>query len=129
MESEKCTASTNVVSLSAGPLRPWQERIAKQLMLDNLHAGISVTTLADACAMSRSHFTRKFKESTALPPKEWLRQQRIERSKQLLESSRMMLTQVAMECGFSDQPHFCRTFAKAEGMTPLAWQRRTRAAA
>lgn len=122
--SEQCTVPTNVVSISTAPLKPWQERIAKQLMLENLDTGVSVTTLADACALSRSHFTRKFKASTRLSPKEWLRQQRIQKSKQLLESSKMMLTQIAMECGFSDQPHFCRTFSRVEGMTPLAWQRR-----
>lgn len=129
MKSEICAAPTPVVSLAASPLRPWQETVAKQMMLDHLDTGISVTVLADACALSRSHFTRKFKASTHLSPKEWLRQQRIDKSKQLLESSRMMLTQIAVECGFSDQPHFCRTFSKAEGMTPLAWQRRMQAVA
>jgi len=33
-----------------------------------------------------------------------------------------LLTEIAQECGFSDQSHFCRTFVKAEGMTPKAWQ-------
>ncbi|MDF2641385.1 MAG: transcriptional regulator, AraC family [Pseudomonas sp.] len=121
--TEHCTAPIHVVSLSAGPLKAWQENTAKQLMLDNLDSGISVTTLAEACALSRSHFTRKFKATTRLSPKEWLRQQRIQKSKRLLESAKMMLTEIAMECGFSDQPHFCRTFSRAEGMTPLAWQR------
>lgn len=121
--TEHCTAPIHAVSLSAGPLKAWQENTAKQLMLDNLDSGISVTTLAEACALSRSHFTRKFKATTCLSPKEWLRQQRIQKSKRLLESAKMMLTEIAMECGFSDQPHFCRTFSRAEGMTPLAWQR------
>jgi transcriptional regulator GlxA family with amidase domain len=129
MKCDESTAPINVVFLSTGKLKPWQERTAKQLMLESLGTGISVTMLADACALSRSHFTRKFKASTHLSPTEWLRQQRINKSKQLLESSNMMLTQIAMECGFCDQAHFCRIFSRAEGMTPLAWQQRTHAAA
>jgi AraC family transcriptional regulator len=129
MKCDKGAAPISVVSISTGKLKPWQERTAKQLMLENFGTGISVTMLADACALSRSHFTRKFKASTHLSPTEWLRQQRIKKSKQLLESSEMMLTQIAMECGFCDQPHFCRIFSRAEGVTPLAWQRRIHAAA
>lgn len=129
MNRDKCTVLSNVACISAGPLKPWQERLAKQMMLDNLEAGIAVSTLADACAISRSHFTRKFKKSTGLAPQEWLRQQRVYRSKELLENSSMLLIEIAVECGFYDQSHFCRVFMKAEGMTPLAWQLRVQAAA
>lgn len=129
MESVNCTVPVTGRSLSAGQLKPWQETIAKQLMLNSLDSGISVTTLADACALSRSHFTRKFKESTHVPPQEWLRQQRVQKSKELLSCSTMLLAEIAVECGFYDQSHFCRVFMRAEGMTPYAWQQRNRTTA
>ncbi|CAH0201327.1 HTH-type transcriptional activator RhaR [Pseudomonas sp. Bi70] len=108
---------------SASKLADWQEDIAKQLMLANLDAGISVAEVAEACALSRSHFTRKFKESTLLSPHVWLRQQRVDKAMALLRHSPLSLTQVAMECGFFDQAHFCRVFARSQGMTPLAFKR------
>jgi AraC-like DNA-binding protein len=108
---------------SASKLADWQEDIAKQLMLANLDAGISVAEVAEACALSRSHFTRKFKESTLLSPHVWLRQQRVDKAMALLRHSQLSLTQVAMECGFFDQAHFCRVFARSQGMTPLAFKR------
>nr|WP_312969975.1 AraC family transcriptional regulator [Pseudomonas sp.] len=108
---------------SASKLAAWQEDIAKQLMLANLDAGISVAEVAEACALSRSHFTRKFKESTLLSPHVWLRQQRVDKAMALLRHSQLSLTQVAMECGFFDQAHFCRVFARSQGMTPLAFKR------
>lgn len=129
MNSDKRTMLPTIACISAGPLRPWQEKLARQMMLDNLDTGISVSVLADACALSRSHFTRKFKQSIGLAPQEWLRQQRVHRSKDLLAASRMLLAEIAVECGFYDQSHFCRVFAKAEGMTPLAWQQQARMAA
>jgi len=112
---------------SASKLAAWQEDIAKQLMLANLDAGISVAEVAEACALSRSHFTRKFKESTLLSPHVWLRQQRVDKAMALLRHSQLSLTQVAMECGFFDQAHFCRVFARSQGMTPLAFKRQQQA--
>ena len=36
------------------------------------------------------------------------------------------LAEVALLCGFADQSHFSRVFARAEGHPPGAWQRRER---
>ena len=107
---------------STGQLKSWQLRTAKQLMLDRLDTCLSVTEIAEACALSRSHFSRMFKESTRMSPQQWLREQRVMKSRELLKTSTMLLVEIALACGFCDQSHFCRTFVKAEGMTPKAWQ-------
>ena len=122
MNKDKSTVLATLTLASTGQLKSWQIRTAKQLMLDRLDTGISVTELAEACALSRSHFSRRFKESTRISPQRWLREQRVMKSRELLKASTMLLTDIAQECGFSDQAHFCRTFVKAEGMTPKAWQ-------
>jgi len=123
MNSDHCTVLATVALKTAGRLKPWQLKTAKQLMLDHLDSGIAVTELAQACALSRSHFTRMFRETEQVPPQQWMREQRLKRSKELLGGSGMLLAEIALECGFCDQSHFCRTFAKAEGMSPQAWQR------
>ncbi|MDH4558372.1 helix-turn-helix transcriptional regulator [Pseudomonas sp. BN417] len=122
MNKDKSTVLATLTLASTGQLKSWQIRTAKQLMLDRLDTGISVTELAEACALSRSHFSRMFKESTRMPPQRWLREQRVMKSRELLKASTMLLAEIALECGFCDQSHFCRTFVKAEGMTPQAWQ-------
>lgn len=119
----KATQGSEQSPASTSKLAAWQEATAKQLMLANLDAGISVAEVAEACALSRSHFTRKFKESTLLSPHVWLRQQRVDKAMALLRDSPLSLTQVAMECGFFDQAHFCRVFARSQGMTPRAFKR------
>ncbi|WP_419794449.1 AraC family transcriptional regulator [Pseudomonas palleroniana] len=123
MNMGKSTVLATLTLASTEPLKSWQISTAKQLMLGRLDTGISVTELAEACALSRSHFTRMFKESTRMPPQRWLREQRVMKSRELLKTSTMLLTEIALECGFSDQSHFCRTFVKTVGMTPTAWQR------
>lgn len=122
MNMDKSTVLATLALTSTGQLKSWQIRTAKQLMLDRLDTGISVTELAEACALSRSHFSRLFKESTRMSPQQWLREQRVMKSRALLKDSSMLLTEIALECGFCDQSHFCRTFAKAEGMSPKAWK-------
>ena len=38
-------------------------------------------------------------------------------------ASRLPLSQVALECGMCDQPHFCRVFRRIVGVNPGAWRR------
>lgn len=122
MNKDNSTVLATLTLASTGQLKSWQLRTAKQLMLDRLDTCLSVTEIAQACALSRSHFSRMFKESTRMSPQQWLREQRVMKSRELLKTSTMLLAEIALECGFCDQSHFCRTFVKAEGMTPKAWQ-------
>lgn len=109
-------------ALKTGGLTPWRERLAKQLICDLLGEKISVPHLAQACALSRSHFSRAFKRSTGLSPQEWIHRQRIDQAKQLIKESDMTLTQISAECGFCDQAHFSRTFTRTEGVNPVQWR-------
>lgn len=122
MNKDNSTVLATLTLASTGQLKSWQLRTATQLMLERLDTCVSVTEIAQACALSRSHFSRMFKESTRMSPQQWLREQRVMKSRELLKTSTMLLAEIAQECGFCDQSHFCRTFVKAEGMTPKAWQ-------
>ncbi len=110
-----------------GGLAPWRERLAKQMIAENLGCRLTVPQLAEACAMSRSHFSRAFKRTTGLSPQEWIHQQRMAQAKQLIANSDKSLTQIGAECGFCDQAHFCRTFLKTEGTNPSTWRSGTAA--
>ncbi|ABY98865.1 helix-turn-helix transcriptional regulator [Pseudomonas sp. SbB1] len=123
MISDNGTVLATVALKTTGRLKLWQLATAKRLMMENLDTGITVTEIAEACALTRSHFTRMFRETEQVPPQQWMREQRLRKSKELLEGSGMMLAEIALECGFCDQSHFCRTFVKAEGISPQAWQR------
>ncbi len=107
---------------STGGLSPQREKMVKQLILDRLGDSLEVADLAQACALSRSHFSRAFKCSTGLSPQDWIRRQRITLAKQLIQYTDMSLTQISLECGFCDQAHFCHIFTRSEGITPFAWR-------
>lgn len=107
---------------ATGGLCPRRERIAKQLILANLGESLAIADLAQACALSRSHFSRAFKCTTGLSPQEWIRQQRIQRAKELITGTSLSLTQISLECSFCDQAHFCHMFTRSEGVNPMTWR-------
>lgn len=106
----------------SGGLSASRERLVKQLIQANLGGSLEVTALADACSLSRSHFSRAFKCSTGVSPQEWIHRQRIARAKELIRHSELSLIQIGLECGYCDQAHFCRSFTRSVGVPPLAWR-------
>lgn len=105
-----------------GALTAWQERRAKELMLRNVISAVKISDVAQHCYLSRSHFSRAFKKTTGFSPQIWLLQAKIEKAKHLL-TKYLPITQIGLECGFSDHSHFTRTFFRLEGLTPRAWRR------
>jgi AraC family transcriptional regulator len=110
-------------SLYRGSLTPLQEKRIIGRLLEELRDPPSLQALAASCGLSRSHFTRAFKESTGLPPHRWLLAERVRLSKELLSDSKMPIIEIALECGFADQSHFTRVFTKGVGSSPAAWRR------
>ena len=107
-------------------LAPWQLRRAKEMFRADLSANLSLQRVAEACKLSVSHFSRAFKVSTGVPPHKWLLTTRIERARDILVESATPLVEVADMCGFADQSHFSRVFARAMGASPGAWRREYR---
>jgi AraC-like DNA-binding protein len=108
-------------------LAPWQLRRAKDMLLAELSENVSLDCVAGACKLSVSHFARAFKASTGVPPHQWLVTARLEKAKGLLTNSPTPLVDVAGICGFADQSHFSRVFARVMGSSPGAWRREHRA--
>lgn len=106
-----------------GALAPWQLRRVTEYLAAHLADDVQLQTVSDLVNLSRSYFSRAFKSSTGLAPHQWLLQARIAKAKQLLLDTQLPLAQIAVEIGFADQAHFTRTFRRAVGQSPGAWQR------
>lgn len=104
-------------------LAPWQVSLATRTMRCNLSNAISISEIASLCRLSLCYFVRAFTNTVGIAPYAWFVQQRIVCAKRLLADTALPLVQVALECGFSDQAHFTKAFAKASGITPAKWRR------
>ena len=92
-------------------------------VIDHIHerldAELSLDHLAAVAHMSPYHFARLFKNSTGLPPHQYVIARRVERAKELLrDRGPLPLAEVAAEAGFSSQSHFTRHFKRIVGVTP-----------
>jgi AraC family transcriptional regulator len=85
---------------------------------EHLDAELSLDHLAAVAHVSPYHFARLFKNSTGLPPHQYVIARRVERAKELLRGGLLQLAEVATEVGFADQSHFTRHFKRLVGVTP-----------
>jgi AraC family transcriptional regulator len=108
--------------LIPGGLAPWQERRALDMIRGDLAQPLTLAEIAEACGLSASYFSRAFRRSTGATPHAFLLQARVERAKVLLKRKDLLLAEVASACGFADQSHFTRVFARKIGLTPGAWR-------
>ena len=104
-------------------LAPWQERRAKAFLTQHLAGDVSLADAARECGLSRSHFSKAFKQTTGQTPHAWLVGQRIDAAQRLLRDPALSIAQVAVACGFADQSHLTRVFSARTGTSPARWRR------
>jgi len=106
-----------------GGLTPRQERRAKEFLRANLKRSVSLKKVAQECDLSVGYFSRAFRRTIGVAPHKWLIEQRVVLSKEKLRDDGLSLSDVAAECGFTDQSHFTRMFNRIVGLSPGAWRR------
>jgi AraC family transcriptional regulator len=106
-----------------GGLAPWQERRAREFLLANIKRAVALKEVARECGLSVGYFSHAFRQTLGVAPHKWLIEQRVVLSKDKLGDDGLSLSDVATECGFSDQSHLTRVFRQKFGITPGAWRR------
>lgn len=113
----------SVDSLRPGGLATWQARWTLAYIEANLASKMDIDDLANVVALSRSHFSRAFKRSLGFSPMEYVVVRRVERAKAMISGTSEPLAEVALACGFADQPHLNRRFRDIVGISPGRWRR------
>ena len=79
---------------------------------------VSVDELSRRANLNRSQFSRDFKAATGSAPSALLRAHRLHVAATLLRSTHMPIAEVALEAGYSDQPHMSRAVKSGFGLSP-----------
>jgi transcriptional regulator GlxA family with amidase domain len=105
------------------PIREAQERVQAD------PAGpLTVEALADGACMSVRNFARAFKREVGMTPAAYVEAVRVERARQLLETTLTGTEQVAVACGFGTVETFRRAFRRRLGVSPGEYRDRFRGA-
>lgn len=93
------------------------------LMEKNMDNGdLVVDDLVQELAVSRSVFFKKLKTLTGLAPIEFIKEMRINRAVQFIETGEYSMTQIAYMVGINDPRYFSKCFKQKMGMTPTEYR-------
>ena len=85
---------------------------------ENLSSRLSLEKISKYASFSPSHFHTSFKKATGKTLREYVEEQRIQKSIQLLLSTSLTLSEIAYECGFSSQSYFSYAFKRKMKVPP-----------
>lgn len=97
-------------------------RVVEQVRSD-LRSSWSVSRMAQAAAMSPRTFLRRFAESTAQAPGQWLVAERVAESQRLLETTSLSIESIAAEVGFGSVQALRHNFQTSLGLPPREYRR------
>ncbi|GAA1539014.1 helix-turn-helix domain-containing protein [Actinomadura kijaniata] len=102
-------------SPSTGAARAWALR--------HLDRPISLRDLAERESVSVRTFTRRFREEVGMSPARWLLRQRVERARQLLETTDLPVERVAADVGLGTAASLRRRMRETVGVSPRSYRR------
>ena len=121
--AEEDTSETVPATLEMSPNdRKFMDKLV-ELMEQNMDNGeLVVDDLVRELAVSRSVFFKKLKTLTGLAPIEFIKEMRIKRATQLIETGEFNMTQISYMVGINDPRYFWICFKAQVGMTPTEYR-------
>src|SRR5262245_12965711 len=92
------------------------------IMRETFHREPSLDEMAQSVNLSPSRLRYLFKMEVGIPPAQYLRAFRMERAKELLETTFLTVKQILHSVGLNDHSHFVRDFKKAFGLSPARYR-------
>jgi AraC family transcriptional activator FtrA len=105
-----------------------QHRESLAALLDKIRKRLAepwrVADLARRAAMSERTFMRRFRAITGSSPADWITRARVDRARELLESTALPIDHIAERCGLGTPTTLRHHFRKKVGVSPAAYRRR-----
>ena len=94
------------------------------MMREDVRGELSLGEFAQSVNLSVWRLCHIFKSDVGMPPIRYLRLLRMERAKNLLESSFLSVKEIAFQVGLNDESHFVRDFKSTYGSSPALYRSR-----
>ena len=89
----------------------------------NYSENITVKDIAKNIFLSVTHLNRLFRTHLNVSVKKYLNDYRLEKAIELMGSSNMNITEIALACGFGDSAYFSKSFRKKTGEPPYKFRK------
>jgi AraC-like DNA-binding protein len=123
-QSEKLVAALS----QSKPLEASFLQKINALIKANLHdEHFDTQAICKAMAMSRTQLFRRLKPLIRQAPATYIKTMRLQKAKDLLETTELTVSEVAFTCGFITPSHFTKVFQRQYGLPPSLFQRSQRA--
>lgn len=107
---------------AAGSDREWIDTVLSYIR-EHLGERIDLHSAAEAMFFSPGHLSRKFRRLTGVAFSDYVREHRLKTAENLLLSSRMSVTEIAVSCGFANPNTLISSFQQRYGCTPGHYRR------
>lgn len=94
----------------------------QKYIISNLDSELKLEDLADVADTSPQHLSRLFRKECGTTITQYIRTQRINEAKWLLQTTDSPIVEISESLGFSSQNYFCNVFRKETGLTPSEYK-------
>lgn len=96
--------------------------LQKQI-LENPDRDWTIEQMSEIAGLSVPHFQKLFKSNTGKPPIAYLQDLRLEKARELLETTFLQIQEIRTKVGIPHDSHFTRDFKKKYGISPTEYRK------
>ena len=120
-ESDLVEAAQTLLPVSeVALLADWPDRLAGTLLKSS---GQRLQNCAEAMGFAPETLSRGFRAAYGMTPARFRAEARTRRAMELIVGTDAGLAAIAVDCGFSDQPHLTRAIVELTGRPPGQWRK------
>ena len=112
----------NHAELEEFPIEKNNMQEIQEFLKEHYQHDISLQEIADRFFLSREYISRKFKHEFNKTITDYLMKIRMEKAKQLLETSSLKIYEIAHYVGYQNEKYFSKVFKKLVGLTPIEYR-------
>ncbi len=113
----------NIITLFSHLFNPRQADLF-EVVEAHLYSSISIAELASLTGRSLSTFKRDFETQFNDTPANFIKEKKLEKALELLQSTELSVSEICYEVGFQDTSHFTKTFKHRYNQSPSGYRKK-----
>ena len=113
----------NILTLFSHLFNPRQADLF-EVVETHLYSSISIVELALLTGRSLSTFKRDFETQFSDTPANFIKEKKLEKALELIQSTELSVSEICYEVGFQDTSHFTKTFKQKYYQTPSEYRKK-----